>query len=1072
MAFDFNLAGEDVVVDDTHLEVVGANEMFGGDSYICLLHRPAIWDAGYVDDNHILAPERPRLFVARKHLGVWEPALEVETDVNFWINPDRVEVGFNHTSLDVFVTYAAQDVNGFSSKTVYGRIVNAAVTSVASRVSMNNLDGRQPWSMAHANAAYWSTNQSFYVIGKTFNPGKVNWYSVPIPMVGSSGGTFATTGTYKYRIVATIGTEQTEVSDYVGITALPVGNPNYWATKTIQLQWQIMPEADGYKIFRTRADIPGPVGESLIANITNNFTNTYVDNGSIVSSGGPFRSTVLTNSISLAVFTSPSYLLQKTVLKAFVETDVISTSRLSAHRDYAGNWHVVGNVKQTTGPYKMFYFNTLGESTFISIPSNFDVTLPSGDRRNWPVNPMMMLSTTDPVHQCHVVYKSYSAIGTTFSNVYYRRRTGDGIWGPEIKLSDQDNRLANPTSMFVDNTEDVHVLMDDNTVANNVTLDSQYSGVAYVSIPSSTGLPTTPVSVFRTSSQDVGFYRGVIEFPNSYPRTLGMTVYASHVDGTSITGDPAGTKSAKHYKNTDAAAFAVVTQTYGTAIDITRPASAAYYRVQLGEITICGGGPMVAGDTYVEAISPPGTLFVDKNYPITSSGQVTTFAFIQVNSGAAFPIVPGDIRLVVMDRNENVRSVMDMDSSQSAIGMFRYSGVINVTAGDYIGIWIAHGKDIRISASSETEGQTNMVQYDATSGMIEGLVLAGSGVTTSPSKILNVCVQSDTRSGVFLSQGYVSDGTNEDTYGYQDFVLNTNAFADGNVTSAANLFDASTATSATTAANLIGYVYYNLDAIAGLVPVESFAIHCPSIASGTKVEVYGSRDTTRAKTLAGGQAVADWRLLATIDLITFTAPNWVVSVGQKLKWVRLKLTGGTALPIVISSFEVKALTATITNGNFTVNPVGGWTRDRIFFDAASNRLCPQITGTTLSSVGQLDNNIPMNTSKTNSEFYDQLVGQDLVWFYRRVRDSGVMYYANVLSVSGGVSSGFLGFGGGIGGTVTAGVGEFISAAPPMVAYRVTAYDVSGNALNTSAWIPVTGAIATALRTHTVFSSGA
>lgn len=1071
MAFDFNSVAEAFEIDDTHLEVVGANEMFGGDTYICLLHRPAIWDYQYSDDNHVLFADRPRIFVARKHSGVWETPIEVETDSNFWIHPDRVEVGFNHTSLDVFVTYASQGANGFLSTSVYGRIVNSTVTSVAARIAMTNLDGREPWSMAHSNASFWTTNQSFYVIGKTFNPGKVAWASVPIPNVGSNGGTFATTGVYKYRIVGLVGTEETEVSDYVTITALPVGNPNYWATKTVRLSWALMPNADGYKIFRTRGDIPGPVGENLIANISNAFTNTYDDNGSIISAGGPFKTTVLTNSISLCVFTSPSYLTQKSVLKSFVETDVISTSRMSAHRDYAGNWHVVGNIKQSTGPQKIFYFNTLGETSYLSLANNIDVTLFNGTRFNPRVNPMMALSTTDPVHQCHIIYTCYSAISMQFSSVYYRRRTGVDTWGPEIKISDQDNRLANPTSLFVDNTEDVHVLMEDNTVSNNVTLDSQYTGVAYVTVPNSTGLPSVPVSVFRTAGVDALFYRGVIEFPNSYPRTAGMTVYASYVSG-SIPGDLAATKRARLYTNNDATAFSTVTQTYGTAIDITRPANTSYYRVLVGETILCGGGPMVAGDTYVEAISPPGTLFVDKNYPMTSTGQLTSFVFVQANSGATFPIDPGDIRLVVMDRNEVVRSVMDMDSSQTVAGMFRYSGVANVNAGDYIGIWIAHGKNIRVSASSETEGQTNMVQYDATSGMIEGLVLVGSGVNTSPSKVLNICAQSSPRGGTPVVQGFVSDGTNEDTYGYQNFTLNTNAFADGNVLTPANLFDASTATSATAAANTTGYVYYNLDAITGLVPVESVAIHCPSIATGTKVEIYGSRDTTRAKTLAGGQAVTDWRLMATVDLITFTATNWVISVGQKLKWIRLKLVGGTALPVVISAFEVKALTKVISDGKFTVNPTIGWTRDRIFFDAASNRLCPQITGTTQSSVGPLDNNIPMNTSKTNSEFYDQLSPSDVVWFYRRVRDSGVMYYPNILSVSGGVSSGFLGFPGGIGGTVTAGVGEFISAAPPMVSYMVTAYDAAGNVLDTSAWIPVTGAINTALRTHTVYSSGA
>ncbi len=420
---------------------------------------------------------------------------------------------------------------------------------------------------------------------------------------------------------------------------------------------------------------------------------------------------------------------------------------------------------------------------------------------------------------------------------------------------------------------------------------------------------------------------------------------------------------------------------FGSCIETAKGGLATdHYEVAIGQVLVWGGGPIAhpsGPGTNMVRTGAAGEIILDRSYPITANGVLTSWLFWR-GTTSAVEIKVGELYLLICrDVGADVEVIGRAANSEvipSGEGLYELSaGGIAVQKGDLVGIWMAPISN-SVFAHQAPQGE----QFSISRFANEALPDVGSDLPLTAATdrdVMVVGVRGAITEESIIQVGYRSDGTNDDTDSYLDFTLNTDAFADANVSTPANLFDSSIGTSSEVASGLVGNVYYHaselaLDSDEDEIPVERVEIDMSNIRAGATVKIYTSNAET-TNDLAGAEGVSDWVKILTIDEDWVITTSEVISVARRARWIRMEITGGSSLAQAINGFEIQAIMDRITDGKFLPNPDSGL-KDRFWFDVDSAPTAPQITAL-------LETTAPVGSTKvflaatTPQEFFDQFL---------------------------------------------------------------------------------------------------
>lgn len=369
------------------------------------------------------------------------------------------------------------------------------------------------------------------------------------------------------------------------------------------------------------------------------------------------------------------------------------------------------------------------------------------------------------------------------------------------------------------------------------------------------------------------------------------------------------------------------------SINVPENAKVAYYKVKRAKCDEFVGWPTVRRETgtlYVD----DGILHADRSLAAQENFTIdhwTTYHYS--NSGASIDrFVPaGDVALVALylDGSDwKVRGIAVTDRPMHALGGYTFDCSLAVTAGDIIGIWIKAGSNFQWWGDNfDTSPPTDVIsfRYIATAPSVDQN-LGASPLATYADYMFSITAIGTPGAYSYVTSGFDCSGSS----GITNPVLDTDAFADGNVTNAANLFDGSGGTYAEVAAGDTGYVYCVVNNSAPGHAVEKIRLEAKQRGAGT-VHVYTTDDAAGSVDLAGAEGIneGDWDLIAEIpgDYDDTTGDEaWNLHVGRDATWIRLKMVGIT-LSMRVYQLGFWETTTPISSNKFLATPYdGNWSR--------------------------------------------------------------------------------------------------------------------------------------------------
>jgi len=369
-------------------------------------------------------------------------------------------------------------------------------------------------------------------------------------------------------------------------------------------------------------------------------------------------------------------------------------------------------------------------------------------------------------------------------------------------------------------------------------------------------------------------------------------------------------------------------------IDCIEDSNVAKVYCQYGKVDSFIGWPPCRRDSGL-LYEDDGVIHADQN--LVASEDFTAVAWsiynYNSNSGLADRIVKaGEIGLVVMYETGDdfvVRSVALNDRPFEANGTHEFKCSLAIEEGDFIGLFIKAGTNFECYGDNfDDNSPADVITFRYRSEAPRpGQNLGSYALTTYADYVLPISVRGEVRAVAYPSTMYVAT-TNPGPF---LFTLNTDAWADANVTDAANGLDANNGTYAYAADGDTGYIYCRQSAGGGSERMtEKIRLSAKQYSSGT-ITVHTTTEDAVAS-LAGGQGISTWEELVEIPTDYDDGAGteeWIVHVGKKVSWFRIKIVGSGAAQRLnqLASFQCY-VEHTPASGNpyYEVSVDGNWKR--------------------------------------------------------------------------------------------------------------------------------------------------
>jgi hypothetical protein len=474
-------------------------------------------------------------------------------------------------------------------------------------------------------------------------------------------------------------------------------------------------------------------------------------------------------------------------------------------------------------------------------------------------------------------------------------------------------------------------------------------------------------------------------------------------------------------------------------IDVPDDTRVSYYRVERAKCDNFIGWPLTRRGSSTTYIAD-GILHADRNLYTWIDFVAKAWSIYNYNSQANIEdrLVPaGDIALVVLylsGTDYYVRAVVPSDRSIQANGVHEFPCNVEIEAGDIIGIWIKAGSQFIWQGDDLDDNPVaDVISFRYTADKPYASQLLGSYFLTDYADYtFSLSVRDDVRDlGTFVTDGF------RDPSGNHGFVLNTDAWADGNVVDPANALDGNNATYAYAANGNVGYIYCRLGS--NTVPTEKILLSTKQYSSGSVV--IATSEENQAASLAGGQAISDWKDLVDIPTDYNDASGneeWLVHCGRKITWLRIKITGSGANQRV-NQFDAFEIATAVSDGKFKTTPAtANWKR----FWVADDLVTVDIT--TAASVPDTTVEIANATAAEKAYF---IAGEKVILRHatniigesETLDDPAVV--VDDLQLVSSVNENYS-------------IGDFVDQQPAV--FRLWAYDTNDNILGVGPWIGTWG----------------
>lgn len=658
-------------------------------------------------------------------------------------------------------------------------------------------------------------------------------------------------------------------------------------------------------------------------------------------------------------------------------------------------------------------------------------------------NPCFVVDNTDPDNVILVTTVSSDPTGSRV--VVYKRTSGGWDAGTDLDVNADTGQSNTIWPLRVDRNNNVHLLYNDAS-------DAVSQKVYYVrSIDF--GVFGTAVQVSFGGGGEAARQGSVLKRKNIITDEEIYVFWGDTRPGGGFTV----------WWNTCDNCIVTPPKQYGTCIEVSKGAlTPDHYELVIGQTAVWGGGPLSHGDTELVQTGAAGEIIVDAAYPMEATGKLESWYFWR-GSTSVGDLEIGDLYLLVYRNGLLVHRVPNSKVIPAGEGLHELSaGLIDVREKDLIGVWMASGSN---SIKANTPTNTLQTLYRDPN---KALPAVGAALPAGPTddEVTTLVVRGSVIEEDTILVGYATDGTNEDSDGYLDFTLTTDAFADGSVTNPGNLFDSSAATAASVAAGATGNVYYHAAELAAVaeddqIPVERVELDYGAIPAGGKLRVYVSNAET-ANTLVAAQAIDDWVQIFELDENSRSSTSFVLHIAQRARWIRLEIVGGTGLATTVNACEVQVMMARIENGEFTPHPTAA-RKDRFYLDLESHRHAAQISGIIDIDLGPTSTFVQF-TQATPDEFFDQFNSLDqavIVQGGRGVENRGQK--VAVLSVDKAAKS--INLTNFIGQSFTA--GALLMPLPKW--FQARAKDASGNTIGRTLWMPSIGTAEEWIRSHAIYT---
>lgn len=515
----------------------------------------------------------------------------------------------------------------------------------------------------------------------------------------------------------------------------------------------------------------------------------------------------------------------------------------------------------------------------------------------------------------------------------------------------------------------------------------------------------------------------------------------------------------------------------GTSIEITETAGVSYYKAKRGRSEIFAGGPLVEGSTVWAPHATLDQIVTCPSYLIPADGTITSWCLYQGNSTTSqLPFEVGEVMLVVLyleGADYKIRGLAPMTRRITKKGVWEFpiSPGLSVERNDLVAFWIKAASNLDVVGQPSREGESlNPVRTFNSAAPAAGDNL-GAGAVTLSASLFAVTVRGDiVDEQIFdVDSGWLTDGTEVDSYSYVAFVRGATAFDDAGWTTPENLFDEVDTTNATAPTGTTKNIYYYLPTGPTIIPAERFIVKAPLIPSGGSVAIYISENDTVAQTLAGAQAIPSDEWMKVVEIFPATSTNLhdelEYHIARGARWIRLTVIGGTAATTSVGAFEVKAHPIRVASGGqFAPLATPSGLKDRYFFDGADHEAGDAISAVLTGDIS--GTGILLSVASAEAAFFTQLVLEGYLWLRKNLPLGSTNKMVRVKIAGWDATAKTI--------TLESGPGEVFSAGdfvdPDPFFYRFTAHRADGSVFAASNWIGNHSTDMRWLRNHDVYTA--